>query len=287
MKNNIKLLRQKSIDFIHSKWASDCVGNNELDIDTNNFEKIANIVFSDITKDKKPTKKPFLFRVGGQSGSGKTTQLMPAIKSIIDEENKDFANIAVRTFAKYHPYYNQLLEEFGEGMIREKTNGFALMMLFRIMEKLLENKYNILLEVTILDGNFEKYLAELAKKNQYNVHFHILSVPREKSDYWIEKRKNNSKTEGKRIVLKSSSNYFYDVLPESLKKIIGFSFWNKNDKIFLWTGFNLKPVFGSKINSAKSFMDTFFKYRNLINFEEVNEEELLKSKIKWFNEYYG
>ena len=287
MKNNLNILRQKSIDFIHSKWAADCVGSDELDIDTNNFERIADNIFNELTKDKKQNKNPFIFRVGGQSGSGKTTQLMPSIKNTIDKNNANFINIAVRTFAKYHPHYDSLLKEFGNEMIREKTNGFALMMLFRITEKLIKQKYNILLEVTILDQNFEKYLSQLAKQNHYNIHFHILSVPREKSDYWIEKRKNSSKIEGKRIVLKSSYDYFYEDLPATLEKLIKFNFWNKNDKIFLWNGFDLKPIFASKIYGSKKFIQLFNKYRNLTDFNEINEEILLNAKIRWFNEYYS
>lgn len=280
-------MRQKAIDFIHSKWASDCIGDNELDIDTDNFEKIAKNIFQNITKDKKQSRHPFIFRVGGQSGSGKTTQLMPSIKNVIDTNKCDFICIAVRTFSRFHPYYEKLLHEFGDGMIREKTNGFALMMLFRVVEELIKNKYNILLEITILDYYFEKYLSELAKRNRYNIHFHILSVPKEKSDYWIEKRKKLSKTEGNRIVLKSSSDYFYDVLPITLRKLINFTFWNKNDKIFLWNAFDLEPVFFSKIYNAKNFIKLFDKYRNIANFNEINEEELLNAKIKWFSGYYA
>ncbi len=287
MKGNVKLLRERAIDFMHSKWAGNCRGNENLDIDTENFERISNNIFNELTADKKPSKNPFLFRTGGQSGSGKTTQLMPSINSVIENRNLDFVNISVRTFAKLHPNYDELLEEFGEGLIREKTNGFALMMLFRTVERLLNSKYNILLEVTILDNNFEEYLFRLAKTKRYNVHFHILSVPREKSDLWIEKRKNISRTEGNRVVLKSSSNFFFDILPITLGKIILYSFWNKNDRVFLWNGFDLKPVLIGRVRNNKKLLELFEKYRNIADFQERDESELLNSKIKWFNEYYA
>ena len=286
MKINIDQLRKKSLDFIdNSSWANNC-NDSYSNININIFENIVNNAFNIITKDKKQVKHPFIFRIGGQSGSGKTTQLMPSIKNITDDNN-NFIHIAVRTFVKFHPNYNELLEKFGNNMIREKTNYFALLMLFRIMEKLIQNKYNIILEVTILDCNFEKYLFQLAKYNRYNIHFHILSIPKEKSNCWIEKRKKTSTTEGNRTVLKSSSDYFYDVLPETLNKMINFNFWNKNDKIFLWNGFDLKPVFYDKIYKNKKFIFLFNFYRKLIGFKEVDETVLLNAKIKWFNEYYG
>ena len=80
-----------------------------------------------------------MFRIGGQSGSGKTTQLMPSIQNIIEKKNNNFINISIRLFSKYHPYYNNLLNQYGEGMIREKTNGFALLLIFRITELLIQN----------------------------------------------------------------------------------------------------------------------------------------------------
>lgn len=287
MRNKIAVLREKAIDFMHSKWAADCLSNAELDIDTDNFERIAKVVLADLTVDKRPSKHPFMFRTGGQSGSGKTTQLMPCIQNFIDENGLDFVNISVRTFAKYHPKYNELLEEFGPGLIREKTNGFALMMLFRTLETLVKQKYNILLEVTILDESFEEYLYSLAKKNRFNVHFHVLSVPREKSDFWIEKRKNSSKTEGNRVVFKSSSDFFYGVLPTTLKKMIFYNFWSKNDRVILWNGFDFKPILVGKVYKNRKFIDLFEKYRGINDFEDADEAELLKSKINWFNEYYG
>lgn len=287
MKCDIRLLRNKAIGFMYSKWAEDCFGNEELDIDTENFEKISDYIFNELTANKKSSKSPFMFRTGGQSGSGKTTQLMPSINHIIEKNGLDFINISVRTFSKLHPKYDELLAEFGAGMIREKTNGFALLMLFRTLERLINNKYNILLEVTLLDNYFEKYLFKLAKTKRYNVHFHILSVPREKSDSWIEKRKMVSKTEGNRVVLKSSSNFFFDILPIALGKIVFYKFWNKNDKIFLWNGFDLKPVLIGKVKNNKNFLEIFAKYRAITDFEEIDESKLLNSKIKWFSEYYG
>jgi len=287
MKKDLNILRNRAIGFMHSKWAGDCVGDENLDIDTKNFEDISDYIFNELTKNKKPSKNPFMFRVGGQSGSGKTTQLMPSINSMVENNGLDFINVSVRIFAKLHPNYSKLLSEFGDGMIREKTNGFALMMLFRTMEKLLNGKYNILLEVTILANDFEKYLFRLAKAKKYNVHFHILSVPREKSDLWIEKRKNVSKTEGNRIVLKSSSNFFFDILPITLSEMILYKFWNRNDKIFLWNGFDLGPVFIGKVRNNKMFLELFEKYRTINDFEERDELELLNAKIKWFGDYYG
>lgn len=286
MKNNLNILRSKAIDFMHSQWASDCLNDELLDIDYQNFNSIANGIFNSMVEGKTKSNSPMIFRTGGQSGSGKTTQLMPSIQTIIGDKNLDFVNLAVRNFAKFHPHYRELLEEYGDGLIREKTNGFALMMLFRIAELLIQNHYNILFEVTLLDIDFEEYLIRLAKENQYTIHFHVLSVPRKKSEEWIEKRKNKSKTEGNRVVLAKSSDLFYNILPKTIDSLIKFDLWSNTDQIFLWNGFDFEPVIYGSIQNNQALMDSFSKYRQIEDFEDANEDELLKAKIKWLRNYY-
>lgn len=286
MKNNLNILRTKAIDFMHSQWASDCLGVDELDIDRENFNSIADRIFNSIVEGKKKSFNPMIFRTGGQSGSGKTTQLMPSIQTIINDKKLDFINLAVRNFANFHPHYDELLAEYGSGLIREKTNGFALMMLFRIAELLIQNHYNILFEVTLLDINFEEYLIKLAKENKYTIHLHVLSVPRKKSEEWIEKRKNKSKTEGNRVVLAKSSDLFYNVLPETINSLIEFDLWSDDDQIFLWNGFNFEPVIYGSIHNNQALMNNFNKYRQIEDFDDANEDELLKAKIKWLRSYY-
>jgi hypothetical protein len=277
-------LRKNAIDFIHCQWGKDCEDNGLIDIDSEFFESIAQKLFKDLIKNKNRSKNPFIFRICGQSGSGKTTQLAPSINSVISD---NFINISVRMFAKNHPCHSQLLDKFGEGLIREKTNGFALLMLFRIVEILIEYQYNMLFEVTILNLDFEKYLSKLAKKNRYNIHFHILSIPKAKSDSWIEKRKTLSKMEKGRVVLKSSSDFFYNILPITLAKLMNLKIWSGRDKIFLWNGFDFKLLIGGKIYKNKKFMELFEYYRNYDGFNDVDENKLLDARIKWFSEYYG
>ena len=176
-RNSLTILREKAIHFIHSMWGKDCYKNPMEDIDTSNFNQIANRIFIDMIRNVKSSVNPFMFRIAGQSGSGKTTQLLPSIQKIPD---KNFVNISVRIFAKYHPRYNELLLNYGESMIREKTNGFSLLMLFRMMELLIKNRYNIIFETTLLDNTFEEYLFTISQKI---------------SNLWIEYRKNNSLTD--------------------------------------------------------------------------------------------
>ena len=275
----MKNLRNKAINFIHSTWNKNC--NENFDIDTIFFNKITETIYNNLTKNKISNDKPFIFRTCGQSGSGKTTQLRPAIDSIL---NDNFIKIAIRDFVKYHPNYNEFIKDYEIGLIREKTNGYGLLLCFKILEFLIINHFNILLEVTILDNSFEEYISNLLKQNNYTINYHILSIPKNKSDLWIEKRKTET-TENKRIVLKSSSDFFYNILPKTLNKLINYNIWNQNDKIILWNGFEFEPIHIGNIKNNKKFIELFNKYRN-IDFQDVNEKELLKNKINWFKNYY-
>ena len=48
-----------------------------------------------------PQDKPFMVRVAGQSGSGKSSQLIPALEDVL--QNQEYVTIKVGTFAPFHP----------------------------------------------------------------------------------------------------------------------------------------------------------------------------------------
>ncbi|MDR0422998.1 MAG: zeta toxin family protein [Rickettsiales bacterium] len=247
------------INFIENQWHIH--GGNKL-IKSVRFEKIICDCYSNLVKNKFPSKSPFMFRLAGQSGSGKTTQLLPAVESVIPQ---NFIKISVRDFALEHPQYSK----FNKDMVREKTNGFALYLLFRVLGLLIKNNYNILFEVTLLDYNFEKHLLDLASK--YTIHFHILSIPLKKSNEWIENRQRKTG----RVVLSKSINYFYKVLPLTLEKILKL---NLKMELYLWNGFETKPY-------TENILNKFKYYRNL-NFIEYDEDLLLTGKKEWFRKKY-
>ena len=157
--------RKNCIDFIYKIFANDCKNDKNLEFENKYFNTIADNCVKELTQNKKSAEKPFLIRLGGQCGSGKTTQLLPAIKENLKDDN--YIHLAVRLFADKHPHYNKFLDKYGQGLIREKTNGYALLCLFKVLEILIQNKYNIFLEMTILDPDFEEYINKLAKK--YNL----------------------------------------------------------------------------------------------------------------------
>lgn len=280
--------KREILDFVYKRWQNQDGNKGVFDFFNKDFEKIANIAFNDLVKNiKKNENFHYLIRIAGQSGSGKTTQLMPAIKTNLDKMNQNYALVAVRFFAKYHPNYNELLANYGESLIREKTNGFALTLLIRVLEKLIENKYNILFEVTLLEPIFEEYLIKILKKNNYKIIFNILAVSDKLSDKWIEKRQNKEGNEANRVVFKSSSSYFYEILPKALEVLIRNSeILDVNEILVMWNAFDESPCLNTNIFD-NNILDIFEKYRKIDVVENTDEKQLLKSKIAFYEEFFS
>ena len=281
-------LRENCIDFIYKIFANDCKNDKSLEFENKYFNTIIDNCVKELTQNKKSVEKPFLIRLGGQCGSGKTTQLLPAIKENLKDDN--YIHLAVRLFANKHPYYNKLLDEYGQGLIREKTNGYALLCLFKALEILIQNKYNIFLEMTILDPSFEEYINKLAKKYNFSVLFNVMSVPFEVSNYLVEERRLNSGLEKNRIMPKDTLNFFYNILPLGIENIIkNANIFDKNDYFIMWNMLESKPILISN-HFNNEILDIFNKNRifNKNDFCKIPDfTKKLKEKTEFYKSFFS
>ena len=282
-------IREQTLKLIYSKYSQDCIDNEKLHFSSKFFNDIVEEVFKNLVKDKQPSNKPTLIKLGGQSGTGKTTQLMPAIKSCLDEKNISYIHMAVRLFAVYHPDYNKLLKEYGQSLIREKTNGFAVLCLFAILEKLIKNRYNILYEITLLDPIFEEYTIKISKLNNYKIIYNVISSPLEISNKWLNERTINSKIEPNRIVSEHSISNLYNILPKAIEHIIKLSnCLGKNDYMILWNLIEKEPILVSN-QFNQQILELFNKNRifDKKNISKLRtEKDALKDKISFYKKFF-
>ena len=173
-------------------------------------------------KDLVSQKSPFLIRVAGQSGAGKSSQLVPAIESAL--QNKDYIKINVGAFAPFHPNYAEW-QQNSPDQIREKTNGFALRALVMFYKHCVLNRINIVFDMTLLEPEIDLYLMTLAKKMNYKIQTHVLCVPRQISDLFIHLRQLKTG----RFVKPSSSRYFFNALAPCLKVLTQSTLINQQD----------------------------------------------------------
>lgn len=217
-------------------------------------------------------KNPFLIRVAGQSGSGKSSQLVPALENAL--QNKDVIKINVGAFAPFHPQYQQWQQQCPD-QIREKTNGFALRALVMFYKHCILNQANIIFDMTLLEPEIDLYLMTLAKKMNYKIQTHVLCVPRKISDFFIQQRQQATG----RIVKISSSDYFYNALTPCLSSLTKSGLFTERDTLILWAHHLADPIQKTHLNDPLA-VQVLQEYRQM-DFPVGNPETLLQAKKKW------
>ena len=216
-----------------------------------------------------------LYRFAGQSGSGKTTQLLPTITKLEElRGNKPFV-LAVRNFAKYHPQFNELLATFGKSEIRKQTDGFALKCLSAAYKQLMEKGILMIDEMGTSDPEFESYKTKIIQDNDYTTEYHIMAVNQKLSNLFIEKReKDTTSPEGGRAAWKEMQDRRYNILPtgiDHLGKI------DTKSQCFVWTAYDKKPIYQGKLNGATQAIETG---RKLFKQSTHSEETLRNAKLQ-------
>lgn len=267
------------IEFIIQQWSCKdpyC----RLDFSENQWKQWTHLAYVDITKDggkDAGTSSPFCIRLVGQSGSGKTSQLLPAIKYAL--EGQSYISLAVRFFAKYHPYLEKIKELYGEKQMREKTNAFALILLTLVLQRCIENKLPILLEMTLLTADYEHFVHELLRDNGYFCDYHCLAVSKTISDTWIQQRCQ----EVQREVSEKSSRFFFETLQSAFEMIQKEANRIPN-RVFIWNHTQALPIISSFENKDlwKLFCDARKSTAPLLSLEQG-----LATKKTFMRDFYS
>jgi len=208
------------------------------------------------------------FRLCGQSGSGKTTQLLPAVTAFAQAARLKPVHLNIENFAKYHPRLDEIRRVYGGAFVRENTNAFALMSLLFALEKISGADLDIILEMTILAPKFEKFITSLLAK--YAAEYHIMAVPKDTSDMFIARR---AAATGRKVDEKTS-DLFYNALIPGLECV------HSNAPAIVWSAFRAEPVFVGKISDS-DLIPAIEKHR-AAHAPELPQEELRAAKIEWF-----
>ena len=246
----------------------------KCEIDSYEIYCIAKKEFKNIAINASKNKK--YFRLIGQSGSGKTTQLLPAINEYCYKNNIKPVHFAVRNFAIFHPQYDKLLEKYGNSEIREITNGFALKCLLICLVFAIQNNFDILLEVTLLTKKFEKFLLKILKNSDFSRKYYAIAINKQLSNHLINKRKLQKNTiESGRKVNTKSADFFYKNLFSSLNFLTMF---DKSSNIIIWNAFNLYPVYDSVLKNCRSI---FIKNSKIVSYCFKDVSKLSKAKVNY------
>ena len=230
------------------------------------FAAVLPRVLADITAGV--TREREYIRIAGQSGSGKTTQLLPAAKAYFAARNLNPAIVAARLFGKYHPFYQEILEKVGPANIRESTDEFTIMLMFLVFKALVEGGYDIILDVSLLDPFIEGVLMKFLTAGGYKTQLLMIAISKELSDQQILKRKH-------RVVKNTAAAEFWRTTNEAL----GFYATSFPDmRVTAWSAWELQPIYEGDINAA---LAPIRKYQEIASFpgNYPSEEELREAKI--------
>ena len=245
----------------------------KTDIPNNQIVDICKNVYSFLTSKVTKTKK--MIHLFGQSGSGKTTQLLPSALELFKHRNIYPLHICVRNFASLHPEYEKLMASFGKSEIREKTNGFALRCCSLVMAMAIFDGLDIVCEVTLLSKEYEDYYAKLLLSQNYKTLFLGVAVNPQISNTLIERRQKAAGKESNRIVYKTSSDFFSENLSSSLEFLVQ---KYANFDVVIWNISQKSPIFDGKMKNCFSI---FNKERKKTPTLSVDVSSLLKSKIDY------
>lgn len=222
------------IAFIRNRWGCKdplCA----IDFPKTLWDELCERAYADLTERcGHPKISKFCIRLIGQSGSGKTSQLLPAVKAALEAQSQKYISLAVRDFVPYHPSLDLIGEHYDEGLIREKTNAFALTLLTLVLVRCIREHLPIVFEVTLLSPEYERFVHQCLSEEGYSCDYHCLAVSKKTSDAWIEARCR----ETHRVVSRRSSDFFYQILQPALESLQSVRMPNR---VFIWDAYHTEP----------------------------------------------
>lgn len=231
--NNSEL--EKIIKYMKSHWPSEV--KSEWQVGLTEYPAILKQVVEDFTL--AATKNHHLIRIAGLSGSGKTTQILPAVEAYCAKNNFEPILLAARRFVEYHPHYQEIKDFYGDENLRKMTDEFATIMLFLTLSELIKGGYDIILDVTLLDPEMEAILLKLLKAGNYEMLLLMIAVSPIVTEHYLQGRawRHSKETEQEFIRATSHALQFYaDNAPDI--------------RIIIWSVYDKPPIYDGPVNSC-------------------------------------
>ena len=251
------------IEYIKSHWPSQV--RDEWQVDFVEYPIIAQKIIKDLTVDKTTSRN--LIRIAGLSGSGKTTQLLPATENFFQQKSLRPVLVAARVFVPYHPHYQEIKDFYGEENLRKMTDEFSTIMMFLCLTELIKAGYDIILDVTLLDPDIEKILVNMLEVGKYHARILLIAASPEVTEKHLASRpwRHTKETETEFIRATLRAIKFYAVeCPEM--------------NIIIWNTYEENPVYDGPVASA---IDAFEKYSAITNTPSHDENTLRQAKINY------
>ena len=254
---------EQIIKYMKAHWPSNVKP--EQQVGLTEYPAILKKVIEDFTL--AATKNHRLIRIAGVSGSGKTTQILPAVEAYCKKNNYEPILMAARRFVEYHPHYQEIKDYYGDEILRKMTDEFATIMLFLTLSELIKDGYDIVLDVTLLDPEMEAILLKLLKVGNYEMLILMIAVSPTVTEKFLSGRawRHSKETELEFIRATSKALKFY---VENAPDI----------RIVLWSVYDKPPVYDGPI---KDCLDIFEDYSSREDLPKNDDDARRDAKIAY------
>lgn len=251
------------INYMKSHWPSKVKP--EWQVSMGKYPAILKQAVADLTL--AATKNHHLIRIAGVSGSGKTTQILPAVEAYCNENGFEPILMAARRFVEYHPHYQEIKDFYGEENLRKNTDEFATIMLFLTLSELIKGGYDIVLDVTLLAPEIEAILLDLTKAGNYEMLILMIAVSPTVTEHFLEGRawRHTKATEQEFIRATSEALEFYAT-------------HSPDTHIILWSVYDKPPIYDGPI---KDCLDIFSDYSSRDKLPAKDDDARRDAKIHY------
>lgn len=256
---------EQVVNYMSAHWPSEV--KEEWKVSLEEYPEILAEIVRSFTRDK--TKKKNLIRIAGLSGSGKTSQILPAVEKYCEVNAINPVLVAARRFVEYHPHCQEIREEYGEENLRKKTDEFSTIMMFLTLNELTKYGYDIVLDVTLLDPEVEKILLMMLKRGNYHHLLLMIATSPTVTEHFLGGRswRHSKETEEEFI--------------RATKKAMSFYAENAgNLHIILWSVYDLDPIYNGPIRDA---LEIFNIYSTKTELPPSNDDERREAKIQFLS----
>ncbi|MBQ3292995.1 zeta toxin family protein [Candidatus Saccharibacteria bacterium] len=260
---------EKVVAYMKSHWPSDV--RQEWQVSLVEYPEILKKVIQDFTKGRTKNKK--FIRIAGLSGSGKTSQILPAVEAYCEKNKISPILIAARKFVAYHPHCEEIKAEYGEENLRKKTDEFSTIMMFLTLNALTKEGYDIVLDVTLLDPLVEQILIKMLKEGSYTPLLLMIATSPTVTEHFLGSRswRHSKETEAEFIRATSKALEFYAEKTPDLH-------------IILWSVYDLDPIYDGEV---KNSLEIFNDYSSRTNLPKNDDDARRNAKIEYMMNMNG
>ena len=253
----------KIITYMKAHWPS--AVKPEWQVSLEEYPVILQRVLADFTPSA--TQNHRLIRIAGVSGSGKTTQILPAVEAYCDKHRYQPILVAARRFVEYHPHYQAIKDYYGAENLRKMTDEFATILMFLALSTLLKAGYDIILDVTFLDPEIEAILLKFIKTEGYTMLVLMIAVSPAVTEQFLKGRtwRHSKETEQEFIRATSKALQFYAQNAPDIH-------------IILWSVYDQPPVYDGPV---KDCLTVFEDYSSREDLPAKDDDARRAAKIKF------